>query len=277
MSNDDSFNEIVADLSAGRTDEVSSKSIALAEETDDPFTIVKCISLLKVANDKETISKLIDILMTKVPEEYNPRVEIAGALRGLEYPHKAYEILKGMEGEDPLVRIKSICLAEMEEYEMALSCVTGIKEQTVGDRVLMVDIYSSLGEHSAANKIAESLISEFPKEYVVMRCYVTALILAGRDKEAVKFVRSCLKDKSADSNAIAAYVMRITGNIKAAAGYATRAIQIDNGHVGAMETLGICLAEKGEIDKARIVAGAINEKSPGDKAALNVLSYCDRD
>ncbi|MBP3386497.1 MAG: hypothetical protein J6K69_06590 [Candidatus Methanomethylophilaceae archaeon] len=277
MSNDDSFNEIVADLSAGRTDEVSSKSIALAEETDDPFTIVKCISLLKVANDKETISKLIDILMTKVPEEYNPRVEIAGALRGLEYPHKAYEILKGMEGEDPLVRIKSICLAEMEEYEMALSCVTGIKEQTVGDRVLMVDIYSSLGEHSAANKIAESLIGEFPKEYVVMRCYVTALILAGRDKEAVKFVRSCLKDKSADSNAIAAYVMRITGNIKAAAGYATRAIQIDNGHVGAMETLGICLAEKGEIDKARIVAGAINEKSPGDKAALNVLSYCDRD
>ncbi|MBQ8644623.1 MAG: hypothetical protein IJ469_08225, partial [Candidatus Methanomethylophilaceae archaeon] len=261
MSNDDSFNEIVADLSAGRTDEVSSKSIALAEETDDPFTIVKCISLLKVANDKETISKLIDILMTKVPEEYNPRVEIAGALRGLEYPHKAYEILKGMEGEDPLVRIKSICLAEMEEYEMALSCVTGIKEQTVGDRVLMVDIYSSLGEHSAANKIAESLIGEFPKEYVVMRCYVTALILAGRDKEAVKFVRSCLKDKSADSNAIAAYVMRITGNIKAAAGYATRAIQIDNGHVGAMETLGICLAEKGEIDKARIVAGAINEKS----------------
>ena len=277
MSNDDSFNEIVADLSAGRTDEVSSKSIALAEETDDPFTIVKCISLLKVANDKETISKLIDILMTKVPEEYNPRVEIAGALRGLEYPHKAYEILKGMEGEDPLVRIKSICLAEMEEYEMALSCVTGIKEQTVGDRVLMVDIYSSLGEHSAANKIAESLIGEFPKEYMVMRCYVTALILAGRDKEAVKFVRSCLKDKSADSNAIAAYVMRITGNIKAAAGYATRAIQIDNGHVGAMETLGICLAEKGEIDKARIVAGAINEKSPGDKAALNVLSYCDRD
>ena len=277
MSNDDSFYEIVADLSAGRTDEVSSKSIALAEETDDPFTIVKCISLLKVANDKETISKLIDILMTKVPEEYNPRVEIAGALRGLEYPHKAYEILKGMEGEDPLVRIKSICLAEMEEYEMALSCVTGIKEQTVGDRVLMVDIYSSLGEHSAANKIAESLIGEFPKEYMVMRCYVTALILAGRDKEAVKFVRSCLKDKSADSNAIAAYVMRITGNIKAAAGYATRAIQIDNGHVGAMETLGICLAEKGEIDKARIVAGAINEKSPGDKAALNVLSYCDRD
>ena len=277
MSNDDSFNEIVADLSAGRTDEVSSKSIALAEETDDPFTIVKCISLLKVANDKETISKLIDILMTKVPEEYNPRVEIAGALRGLEYPHKAFEILKGMEGEDPLTRIKSICLAEMEEYEMALSCVTGIKEQTVGDRVLMVDIYSSLGEHSAANKIAESLIGEFPKEYVVMRCYVTALILAGRDKEAVKFVRSCLKDKSADSNAIAAYVMRITGNIKAAAGYATRAIQIDNGHVGAMETLGICLAEKGEIDKARIVAGAINEKSPGDKAALNVLSYCDRD
>ena len=97
----------------------------------------------------------------------------------------------------------------------------------------------------------------------------------GREKEAAKYSRTGLKDKSADSNAIAAYVLRIAGNYKAAAGYATRAINIDNGHIGAMETLGICLAEKGEYDKARIVAGAINEKSPGDKAALNVLSYCE--
>ena len=37
----------------------------------------------------------------------------------------------------------------------------------------------------------------------------------------------------------------------------------------------ICLAEKGEYDKARIVAGAINEVSPGNKAALNIISFCE--
>ena len=64
-------------------------------------------------------------------------------------------------------------------------------------------------------------------------------------------------------------------NYKSAAGFATRALNIDNGHLDAMETLGICLAYKGEYEKARIVAGAINEKSPGDRAALNVLRYCE--
>ena len=131
---------------------------------------------------------------------------------------------------------------------------------------MLTEIHSALGQHAKAIEIATGLLSEYPQNYQVRRAYVSSLILGGRDKEAGKYARSCLKDKTADSNAIAAYVLRIAG---------TRAINIDNGHIGAMETLGICLAEKGEYDKARIVAGAINEKSPGDKAALNVLSYCE--
>ncbi len=42
-----------------------------------------------------------------------------------------------------------------------------------------------------------------------------------------------------------------------------------------METLGICLAMKGEYQKAKITAGAINEISPGNKAVINILAYCD--
>ena len=164
---------------------------------------------------------------------------------------------------------------DLDEYEDALDTVGRIQEITPFDRVMLTEIHSALGQHAKAIEIATGLLSEYPQNYQVRRAYVSSLILGGRDKEAGKYARSCLKDKTADSNAIAAYVLRIAGNYKAAAGYATRAINIDNGHIGAMETLGICLAEKGEYDKARIVAGAINEKSPGDKAALNVLSYCE--
>ena len=99
--------------------------------------------------------------------------------------------------------------------------------------------------------------------------------MGGRTKDVSKYIRDGVKDKSADSYAVAAYVLRIQGNIKAAGGYASRAVTLNNEHIGAMETLGICLALKNEYDKAKIVAGAINELSPGDKAAISVLSYCE--
>ena len=137
------------------------------------------------------------------------------------------------------------------------------------------EVLSALGNHKESVENAELLLAEMPDDFDVRRAYVSALMLAGRDKELTKFVRGCLKEKDADANALAAYAMRVLGNIKAAAGYATRAIKLDPRNVSAMETLGICLAHKGEYEKARIVAGAINEVSPGSKAALNVLSFCD--
>ncbi len=140
---------------------------------------------------------------------------------------------------------------------------------------MLTEIHSALGMHQNAIEIATGLLSKFPNNYQVRRAYVSALILAGRDKDAARYARAAVKDKTADSNAIAAYVLRVAGNYKAAAGYAIRALNIDGEHIGAMETLGICLATTGEYNKARIVAGAINERSPGDKAALNVLSYCE--
>ena len=171
--------------------------------------------------------------------------------------------------------MSALCLIDLEEYEDAMAKADQIREITPFDRVMLTEIKSALGMHNEAIGIATELLEEFPQNYEVRRAYVSALMLGGKDKEAARYARAAVKDKTADSNAIAAYVLRIAGNYKAAAGYATRAINIDNGHIGAMETLGICLADKGEYDKARIIAGAINEKSPGDKAALNVLSYCE--
>lgn len=222
------------------------------------------------------MSGIVEKTVSLATGDDNVRAEIAGALRGLDFPMQAREILKGMEQTDATIRMSALCLMDLDEYELALSEIETIKVPTARDRVMLTETYSALGEHAKSIATATQLLESLPKEYEVMRCYVSALILGGHDKDAVKYVRTVLKDKTADANAIAAYVMRVTGNIKAAGGYATRAIQLDNRHVGAMETLGICLAEKEEFDKARIIAGAINEVSPGNKAALNVLSYCDR-
>ena len=274
MDTQAAFEDIKSEISQGNP-MIGDKVLALARADDDPMTKVKCLSLLKVVNDPGASKEILRLLMESLPDDRKDLVQISGALRGLEYPSSALSILKGMEQDDSIVRMSALCLIDLDEYEDALDTVGRIQEITPFDRVMLTEIHSALGQHAKAIEIATGLLSEYPQNYQVRRAYVSSLILGGRDKEAGKYARSCLKDKTADSNAIAAYVLRIAGNYKAAAGYATRAINIDNGHIGAMETLGICLAEKGEYDKARIVAGAINEKSLDDKAALNVLSYCE--
>lgn len=275
MDIDAAFNAIRSDMAAGHTKEVGPKVMAIAEATDDSFTLIKCMSLLKVVNDDTTMTELLRKIMETLGDDTQKRIEIAGALRGLDYPMQAYDILKTMEQTDSIMRMSSLCLMELDEYEMALGLTQRIANPTIGDRIMLAEIQSALGEHTMAINTATELLAGFPKEYEVMRCYVSTLILGGHEKDAMKYGRMVLKDKTADANAIAAYVMRVLGNVKAAGGYATRAIQLDNKHIGAMETLGICLAQKGEYDKARIVAGAINEASPGNKAALNIIGYCD--
>ena len=275
MDTDRAFDEIRKDIAEGRTEAVAEKTKAIAESDSDPMTRVKCLSLLKVVEDAETSKQVLAMLMDSLPEDRQMLVQTAGALRGLEYPSNALSILRSMDQDESVVRMSVLCLMDLEEYEEAYDRVMSMPEPSPFDRVMKTEILSALGRHSEAVDTATALLEEYPQNYQVRRAYVASLLLAGREKDAVRYARAGLKDKSADSNAIAAFALRIAGNYKAAAGYATRAIKIDNGHVGAMETLGICLAWKGEYDKARIVAGAINEKSPGDKAALNVLSYCE--
>ena len=275
MDSAQAFEEIRRDIAEGRTALVGEKALAIARQDRDPMGRVKCLSLLRVVEDGGASKEILRLLESDLPEDRQSRFQIAVALRGLQYPASALAVLKPMERDDPVRRQTCLCLVDMDEYEEALDVYGGIQSPTPFDRVTLAEIQSSLGMHPQAVETASGVLAELPGSYEVRRAYVSALIMAGREKDASKYARAGLKDKSADSNAIAAYVLRIAGNTKAAAGYATRAINIDNGHIGAMETLGICLAEKGEYDKARIVAGAINERSPGDRAAFNVLSYCE--
>ena len=275
MDADAAFAEIRKEISEGRGAQIGPRVLSLAESDSDPMTRIKCLSLLKVIDVSGVSKEILRMLLEDLPEDRTTLVQVAGALRGLESPSSALSILKEMDQDDSIVRMSALCLIDLDEYEEALAMSEKIQEVTPFDRVMLTEIKSALGMQSEAIDIASKLLEEYPQNYEVRRAYVSALMLGGRDKEAAKYARAAVKDKTADSNALAAYVLRIAGNYKAAAGYATRALNIDSGHIGAMETLGICLADKGEYDKARIVAGAINEKSPGDKAALNVLSYCE--
>lgn len=275
MDADAAFVEIRNEIAQGRGAEVGPRLLEIAESDKDPMNRIKCLSLLKVIDVSGVSKEILRMLLEDLPDDRATLVQVAGALRGLEYPSSALSILKEMDQDDSIIRMSALCLIDLEEYEDAMAKADQIMEVTPFDRVMLTEIKSALGMHNEAIGIATELLEEFPQNYEVRRAYVSALMLGGKDKEAARYARAAVKDKTADSNAIAAYVLRIAGNYKAAAGYATRAINIDNGHIGAMETLGICLADKGEYDKARIIAGAINEKSPGDKAALNVLSYCE--
>ncbi len=273
MNNEERFKQISSDLAEGRTEGVSYAVLQIAEESNDPFEIVKGMSLLKLVPNDGTESKVASILVEKT--DGSDALEVASALRNLDCPTFALEVLKKAPQTDRSVRLRCHCLYDVEEYESAYDLYRSLENPVINDRILLSDILSAIGEHSKSIDEATKLLSEYPNDYDVRIAYVKSLMMGGRDKDAAKYARAAVKDKSADSNAVAAYVLRVAGNTKAAGGYASRAVQINPEHIGALETLGICLALKGEYEKAKIVAGAINEISPGDKAAINILSYCE--
>lgn len=273
MSNEAILQTISAEINAGRTDGASAKLLSVAESTTDPYEMLKCMSILKLVPNDGTESKIATRLV-ELADESNG-LDLAKALYNLDCPYFSHRIIDRLPESDETLRLECHCLYDMEEYESALDKYRGIRNPCINDRIMLVSVLSSIGEHTKAMEESENLLKENPDDYDTRISYVQSLIMGGKNKEAMKYARNGLKDKTADSNAVAAYALRIQGNIKAAGGYASRAVQLDHEHIGGMETLGICLALKDEYDKARIVAGAINEISPGNKAAINILSYCE--
>jgi tetratricopeptide (TPR) repeat protein len=268
------FSAVRKDIAEGRLSEVPLKIKAIAESSREPFTIIKCMSIMKSVGDDSVTLDLMKLLLSSQKDD-GTRLQSAMAVRSLGYPSNALGILKGVEKDDSVLRESARCFMDLDEHEEALDRLRAIQSPIPKDGCMIVDALSSLGEHSDAVAEASRLLSAYPSDYDVAVCYTSALISAGRQKEAVKYVRDRLKEKSADAFALAGHVMWIIGNVKSAGAYSSRAVQIDRTHIGGMEVLGLCLAEKGEIDKARIVAGAINEVRPGDKAALNIIAYCE--
>ena len=83
-----------------------------------------------------------------------------------------------------------------------------------------------------------------------------------------------MKDKDADGYALMAYYQWLNGNSTASGAFSSKALKLENKHLGALETIGLSFADKGSIWEAKIAAGAINEIEPGSPAVFRILALC---
>jgi len=245
METDDAFERINAHIREGRYSSVRPEVYRIAELSEgDPFTLIKCASLLKVIDEEEGCQDILGRVEAALPEGGEDRFAAAQALRRLGRPGDALRILHGMGGDDPVLREEAAAL-------------------------------SSLGRHDEALSLAEGIPEASGPSYDSMLALCRVLTVMGRSKDAVRRARAYLREEGgADGNALAAAVMWFNGKTPAAAGFARRALEIDHTHQGAAETMAMCLIEKGRTKEAKVLAGAINQHDPGSDAAIRILDAC---
>jgi tetratricopeptide (TPR) repeat protein len=162
------------------------------------------------------------------------------------------------------------------KYSQAASLFSKLTNPTMEDSAVWIDALSSNKEHDRAIMAAEELLAEAPDDLIVQRCYCGTLVAAGMTRMADGYVKSKLNKnkKSSNANALAAYYMWIIGRTSGAGTFASKAIKADPNNTMAMEILAYCLIQKGKPQEAKIAAGAINEKDPGNPAVVRILDMC---
>ena len=113
MDADAAFAEIRKEISEGRGAQIGPRILSLAESDSDPMTRIKCLSLLKVIDVSGVSKEILRMLLEDLPEDRTTLVQVAGALRGLEYPSSALSILKEMDQDDSIVRMSALCLIDL--------------------------------------------------------------------------------------------------------------------------------------------------------------------
>ena len=275
MEKEKVLKEIQSNIRAGKTDLASIQIQEMANNfSDDPFTLLTCASLLKVIGDEKGAKKIVDSIVGKIRNEN--RLEVSKGLRGMGYPAEAEKILYDAVGGDDVLREIMLVSFDLRKYAECAASYGKLSTPTIDDTAVMIDSVSASGDHNRAVKLAKELLAEAPDDLNVQKCYCSAMISAGMSKEAGKFVKDNLKKNknSSDANALASYFLWIEGKSKSAGAYASKAIKADPENTMAMEILAYCLIEKKKLQEAKIVAGAINEKRPGDPAVVRILDAC---
>lgn len=266
--------EIQARIAAGKRDEaVTMISEVVSNFPDDPLTLLTCASLLRALGENAKTKSVVSVIAENSSSNF---LGIAKGLRGIGYPSEALYVLKKEDETDERYRLEAGLLRDLKMFEESLDVSANISLRYIDDDVGDIEAVISLKRSEAAVIEAEELLATAPGVFEVEKCYCSALVSAGRQKEAEKFVKSELKDdkNSADTNALMAYLLWVLGRTSGAGAYASKAVQLDPGHIGAMEILAYCMIDKGKIKEAKIIAGAINEKSPGHSAVLRILDLC---
>ncbi|HKM13375.1 MAG TPA: tetratricopeptide repeat protein, partial [Candidatus Methanomethylophilaceae archaeon] len=258
MEDKNVFFEVRKVIAAGQIDvaEMMLKEIALSSK--DPFLRIQCASTLLVIGRGVASEEVLYDLYEDLSDYQGDIFPIAQAMRGLGRADLAVDLLADIEKSDVALREYALSLNIIGLFSESIDVINKIKAQNLSDKILAVDSYSSMGRYEEAMKLSDTLYQEAPGNYGVLRSRCATLISSGRDKEAVKFVRSLLKvnKNSANANAITAYVMHVIGNTKPAGAFSSKALRVDPSHVGAMEILALSLMEKGKFGNASIVAGA---------------------
>jgi len=275
MNDEKALSDIKNVIAAGQLDTAEVLLMNRASSAEDPLVKIQCASILLVIGRSETSDEVLEELYDEVYGEAD-MFPVAQAMRGLGRGDLALGLLEDSEESDDVLREKAMSFNMTGRFEEAIENLEKISAMTADDSVLFLESLGSLGKHGEALKLSEKLSEEFPDNYNVLRSRGGALIAAGEEKEALKYARKLMKanKNSADANAVGAYVMYVIGNTKPAGAFSSKALRTDPTHVGAMEILALSLVDRGEFKKASIVAGAMNEKEPGNPAAVRILRLC---
>ncbi|UAL08301.1 MAG: tetratricopeptide repeat protein [Candidatus Methanogranum gryphiswaldense] len=277
MNRDQAFKEIQKNIGVGNKDAVGQQIMLIASNShDDPMTLLTCASLLKVVEEDEKVDEVVNIIMNNLPSNETSKIEIVKGLKGIGRFKEAAKILENLAICDDIQRERMSVRYGLGDYSGSVESYNLIQEPTLDDEIVMIDALCSMKEFKIANDESIRLLNEAPSDYYVQRCHCSVLLRWGHEKEAESFVKEILKNdkSSANTNALAAYFMWMNGKISAAGAYATKAVKTDPKNIGAMETLAFCLIEKGKINEAKIIAGAINEQTPGHQAVVRILDMC---
>ena len=275
MDKERTLKEIQLNISKGNTLLATEQVKELANNfSDDPFTLLTCSSLLKAIGDEKGAAEIAGTIPDKV--KGGNELEVAKGLRGLWYPAVAEKLLSRIQETDEVIRERMRVLFFMTRYDDAASLYERLSAPSSEDSAVMIDILTAKKDHGRAIKMAEGLLSGYPESLIVQKSYVGSLAAAGMNKEAEKYVRNNMKTNksSSNANALASYYMWIIGKSTSAGAFATKAVKADPGNTIAMEILAYCMIEKRKIQEAKIIAGAINEKEPGNPAVVRILEMC---
>ncbi|MCQ2084954.1 MAG: hypothetical protein MJZ21_02255 [archaeon] len=277
MTNEEALEAIRKNIKDGKNDIAGPQIMDLASKNQqDPMLMLTCASMLLTIGDNTNFPALVGDIMTHLPERENERYEVASGLISLGRLKDAGVILADMEPSDRVHRARAAVFHGTDRFEDALAALGAMQNLEEPDLVLRVQVYGSMGKHEKAINLAKEILKD-SETYRARRCYISALVLAGKDKDAHKYAKEQMKEKTADGYALMAYYSWVTGNSTLAGAMSTKALKIENKHLGALETIGLSFADKGAFWEAKIAAGSINEIEPGSPAVFRILALCKDD
>ena len=274
MDNTEALEAIRKTIKEGKNEDAGPQIMELASRNqDDPMTLLTCASMLLTIGDDKDFQAIIPVIMSHVPEEDDAKYQVVQGLISLGCLKDAGKILADMPASDKVHRARAAVFHGTNRYEDALAALGAMSELTEPDRVLKVQVLGSMGKHDKAIALAQEILKG-SNSYRAGRCYISALVLADRTKEAAKYAKERLKEKTADGYALMAFYQWLDGNTTAGGAFSSKALKIENKHLGALETIGLSFADKGTFWEAKIAAGAINEIEPGSPAVFRILAVC---